>query len=292
VTAKVYLESLRETVDGALESFMPSPDSHPQRLVSAMRYSLFAGGKRLRPALVIAAAESAGGVREKALAPACVVELVHTYSLIHDDLPAMDNDDLRRGRPTCHRAFDEGTAILAGDALLALAFEVLSGACEGAPETGLRMITELGRAAGWKGMVGGQQVDMDSEGTIPDLPVLEYIHTHKTGALIRCSVILGGLAANADEQSLNALDRFGERIGLAFQIVDDILDLTATTSEMGKDHGSDAARGKITYPALFGVAEARLRALELIKQAKTEIGELDRGGRLAQIADYVLLRRL
>ena len=292
MTAGKYLESLREAVDGALESFMPSPDSYPSRLVSAMRYSLFAGGKRIRPALVIAAAEAGGGTREKALAPACAVEFVHTYSLIHDDLPAMDNDDFRRGRPTCHRAFDEGTAILAGDALLALAFEILSRAGEGSPETGLRMIDELGYAAGWKGMVGGQQVDMDREGTEPDLPVLEYIHTHKTGALIRCSVIMGGLAAGVDEQALGAFGRFGEKIGLAFQIVDDILDLTATTGEMGKDHGSDAARGKVTYPALFGVAQARQRAFELVEQAKTDIGESDCGGRLARIADYVLLRRL
>lgn len=204
----------------------------------------------------------------------------------------MDDDDFRRGRPTCHKAFDEGTAILAGDALLTMAFEVLAQEYQQSPEKGIRMIRELARSAGWKGMVGGQQVDMDSEGSVPELPVLEYIHTHKTGALIRCSVVLGGLSADADERFLEALGSYGEKLGLAFQVVDDILDVTATTGEMGKDHGSDAARGKVTYPALFGLKDARARALELIEEAKKEMEELDGSGRLAQIADYVLLRRL
>jgi len=292
VTTGMYLERLRETTDEALESLMPPADSHPKRLVSAMRYSLFAGGKRIRPILVMAAAEAAGGTAQDALAAACAVELVHTYSLIHDDLPAMDDDDFRRGKPTCHRAFDEGTAILAGDALLTMAFEVLAGESGNFGGRGMLMVRELAGAAGWRGMVGGQQVDMDSEGSVPDLPVLEYIHTHKTGALIRCSVILGGLSANADKSFLKALGRYGEKIGLAFQVVDDILDVTATTGEMGKDQGSDAARGKVTYPALFGVHEARSRALELIDDAKNDMKDLDPTGRLVQIADYVLLRRL
>lgn len=292
VPIEAYLESLRKTVDGALEDYLPSPSSRPRRLVSAMRHSLFAGGKRIRPILVIAAAEAAGGLPERAVAPACAVELVHTYSLIHDDLPAMDDDDFRRGLPTCHRAFDEGTAILAGDALLTLAFEVLSRSMEEEPRKGLRMTGELARAAGWSGMVGGQQIDMESEGSVPDQAVLEYIHTRKTGALIRCSLALGGLSADADGPSLALFRRFGERIGLAFQIVDDILDVTATREEMGKDHGSDASRGKMTYPALFGVPEARSMALELIDKAKCEISPVDRHGRLAQIADFILLRRL
>jgi len=288
----MYLERVKNLVDDALKSLMPPADSHPDRLVSAMRYSLFAGGKRIRPILVVAAAQAAGGTVEGALAPACALELIHTYSLIHDDLPAMDDDDFRRGRPTCHKAFDEGTAILAGDALLTMAFEVLAQEYQQSPEKGIRMIRELARSAGWKGMVGGQQVDMDSEGSVPELPVLEYIHTHKTGALIRCSVVLGGLSADADERFLEALGSYGEKLGLAFQVVDDILDVTATTGEMGKDHGSDAARGKVTYPALFGLKDARARALELIEEAKKEMEELDGSGRLAQIADYVLLRRL
>ena len=292
-----YLDESREKVEQALNTLMPREGSHPDRLVSAMRHSLFAGGKRIRPILVLAAAAAAGGKDNFALQPACAVELVHTYSLIHDDLPAMDDDDFRRGRPTCHRAFDEGTAILAGDALLTMAFDLLSVENKGEGEgieahLRLRMVQELARAAGWRGMVGGQQVDMDSEGTEPDLPLLEYIHTHKTGALIRCSLIMGGLAANADETTLRALASFGEKVGLAFQVVDDILDVTATTEEMGKDQGSDAERGKITYPGLFGLEGARERAFKLVDDAKAVMDGVDSAGRLAEIADYVLLRRL
>ena len=288
-----YLEESREKVDQALDALMPREDSHPARLISAMRYSLFAGGKRIRPILVLAAAGAAGGKDDDALHPACAVELVHTYSLIHDDLPAMDDDDFRRGHPTCHRAYDEGTAILAGDALLTMAFDLLSADGDGIKDRlRLRMVQELSRAAGWRGMVGGQQVDMDSEGSEPDLPLLEYIHTHKTGALIRCSVILGGLSADADDTTLKALSSFGEKVGLAFQVVDDILDVTATTEEMGKDQGSDAERGKITYPGLFGLEGARERAFKLVEDAKAAVGGVDITGRLAEIADYVLLRRL
>ncbi len=288
-----YLEESREKVDQALDALMPREDSHPARLISAMRYSLFAGGKRIRPILVLAAAGAAGGKDDDALHPACAVELVHTYSLIHDDLPAMDDDDFRRGHPTCHRAYDEGTAILAGDALLTMAFDLLSADGAGIKDRlRLRMVQELSRAAGWRGMVGGQQVDMDSEGSEPDLPLLEYIHTHKTGALIRCSVILGGLSADADDTTLKALSSFGEKVGLAFQVVDDILDVTATTEEMGKDQGSDAERGKITYPGLFGLEGARERAFKLVEDAKAAVGGVDITGRLAEIADYVLLRRL
>ena len=288
-----YLKSTREKVDKALQNLMPAEGSHPARLVSAMRYSLFAGGKRIRPILVLAAAAAAGGDEEAALQAACAVELVHTYSLIHDDLPAMDDDDLRRGRPTCHKVYDEGTAILAGDALLTMAFDILSARGDGLQDNlRLRMVQELSRAAGWKGMVGGQQVDMDSEGTEPDLPTLEYIHTHKTGALIRCCMMLGGLSADADEKTFRTLSGYGEKVGLAFQVVDDILDVTASTEEIGKNHGSDAARGKVTYPGLYGLAEARERAMKLVEDAKIEIAGVDATGRLAQIADYVLLRRL
>jgi geranylgeranyl diphosphate synthase type II len=293
VSTAGYLEESREKVDQALDALMPREDSHPARLISAMRYSLFAGGKRIRPILVQAAAGAAGGKDDDALHPACAVELVHTYSLIHDDLPAMDDDDFRRGHPTCHRAYDEGTAILAGDALLTMAFDLLSADGAGIKDRlRLRMVQELSRAAGWRGMVGGQQVDMDSEGSEPDLPLLEYIHTHKTGALIRCSVILGGLSADADDTTLKALSSFGEKVGLAFQVVDDILDVTATTEEMGKDQGSDAERGKITYPGLFGLEGARERAFKLVEDAKAAVGGVDITGRLAEIADYVLLRRL
>lgn len=288
-----YLEQRKQTVDDALDRFMPSGDTHPARLVAAMRYSLFAGGKRIRPILTLAAAEAAEGGVQDALVPGCAVELVHTYSLIHDDLPAMDDDDFRRGNPTCHKKYDEGTAILAGDALLTMAFDLLStGEMRASDHSRLRMVQELSRAAGWRGMVGGQQVDMDSEGTEPELPVLEYIHTHKTGALIRCSVILGALAAGAGGDALHAFTTYGEKVGLAFQVVDDILDVTATTEQMGKDQGSDAARGKITYPAIFGLEGARERAIELIGDAKAAITDFDPTGHLAGIADFVLLRRL
>ncbi len=293
MTTAQYLKERREIVDQALAEVMPPEGTQPGRLISAMRYSLFAGGKRLRPILVLAAAEALGGDPDHALPAACAVEMIHTYSLIHDDLPAMDDDDFRRGRPTCHRAFDEGTAILAGDALLTLAFGVLSVQGPGvSPEARLRMVQELARGAGWTGMVGGQQVDMDSEGEVPELPVLEYIHTHKTGALIRSSLLLGGLSAGAGEEALQALTGFGEKIGLAFQIVDDILDLTSTTEELGKDQGSDAQRGKVTYPSLFGLQESRERAVKLVEDAKAGLETIDRAGRLGDLADYVLLRRL
>jgi geranylgeranyl diphosphate synthase type II len=293
VSTARYLEDSRSKIDQALEAFMPREGSHPARLVAAMRYSLFAGGKRIRPILVLAAAGAAAGKEGDALYPACAVELVHTYSLIHDDLPAMDDDDLRRGRPTCHRAFDEGTAVLAGDALLTMAFDLLAAEhLELEDHLCLGMVRELARAAGWRGMVGGQQVDMDSEGLEPDQPLLEYIHTHKTGALIKCSLILGGLSANAEESTLEALSSYGEKVGLAFQVVDDILDLTASTEEMGKDQGSDVERGKVTYPLLFGLQGARDRAVKLVDDAKAAVEGVDHTGRLAEIADYVLLRRL
>lgn len=292
---KDYLDSARQMVDAALEELMPPEGSRPAQLVAAMRYSLFAGGKRLRPVLVLAGAHVSGGDRSDALPAACAVEMVHTYSLIHDDLPAMDDDDFRRGVPTCHRKFGEATAILAGDALLTLAFEVISN-----PEYGIsfdvgtriRMVAELAHAAGWRGMVGGQQGDIESEGKEPDLPTLEYIHTHKTGAMIRCSVVLGGLSAGADDAVIRPMQAYGEKLGLAFQVVDDILDITSTTEELGKDQGSDAARGKVTYPALFGLDESRKRARELIEDAKSAVAQLRDAQILTDIADYVLSRRL
>jgi geranylgeranyl diphosphate synthase type II len=290
-----YLDQGRKTVDDALEELMPREGSRPSDLVAAMRYSLFAGGKRIRPILVLAAAEAAGGNARDAMFAACAVEMVHTYSLIHDDLPAMDDDDYRRGVPTCHRKFGEATAILAGDALLTLAFDVLSDSGSDSnidAKVRIMMIHELARAAGWTGMVGGQQVDVASEGTEPDLPTLQYIHTHKTGAMIRCSVLLGGFASNADDALINSLRTYGERLGLAFQVVDDILDITSTTEELGKDQGSDASRGKMTYPALFGLEEARERAAELIHEAKTALISVSNKDRLTGIADFVLKRRL
>ncbi|TNF50415.1 polyprenyl synthetase family protein [bacterium] len=290
-----FLEDYRGQIDRALEEIMPPEDTHPSRLIAAMRHSLFAGGKRIRPILVLCSASCVGAGPDSAMFAACAVELVHTYSLIHDDLPAMDDDDFRRGKPTCHRAYDEGTAILAGDALLTMAFEILSNPETGKsldPEVRLKMINTLGQAAGWKGMVGGQQVDMDSEGHIPTQPTVEYIHTHKTGAMIRCSVLLGAMAGGAKHREFRALRRYGEKLGLAFQVVDDILDVTASTEEMGKDQGSDKAKSKITYPAVFGLDESRRRARDLIEEAKASLAPLDDPGRLSDIADFVLLRRL
>jgi len=207
----------------------------------------------------------------------------------------MDDDDFRRGVPTCHRKFGDATAILAGDALLTLAFEVISDPDHGSPLDGgirARMVAELAHAAGWKGMVGGQQEDIQSEGKDPDLPTLEYIHTHKTGAMIRCCAVLGGLSSGASEEVLEQLRAYGEKIGLAFQVVDDILDITSTTQELGKDKGSDAARGKLTYPALFGLDESRKRARDLIGDAKSAVTDLKDAEILTGIADYVLSRRL
>lgn len=290
-----FLENYRAQVDRALEQTMPPEGTHPARLVAAMRHSLFAGGKRIRPILVLCTASCVGADPASAMSAACAVEMVHTYSLIHDDLPAMDDDDLRRGKPTCHRAFDEGTAILAGDALLTMAFEVLSDPEVGEPassEVKVKMISALGKAAGWKGMVGGQQVDMDGEGQSPTQPMVEYIHTHKTGAMIRCSVLLGALAGGADDSQLKALKRYGEKLGLAFQVVDDILDMTVTTEAMGKDHGSDSARSKITYPAVFGLDESRRRAGRLIEEAGEAVAPIDNSGHLLDIAEFVLRRRL
>ena len=290
-----YLDQGRKTVDDALEKLMPREGSRPSDLVAAMRYSLFAGGKRIRPILVLAAAEAGGGNARDAMFAACAVEMVHTYSLIHDDLPAMDDDDYRRGIPTCHRNFGEATAILAGDALLTLAFDVLSDTgSDSSIDTKVRimMIHELARAAGWNGMVGGQQMDVASEGSKPDLPTLQYIHTHKTGAMIRCSVLLGGFASDADDALIDSLRTYGERLGLAFQVVDDILDITSTTGELGKDQGSDVSRGKMTYPALFGLEEARERAAELIHEAKAALISVSNKDRLTGIADFVLKRRL
>jgi len=231
-----------------------------------MRYSVFAGGKRIRPVLMIAACEAAGGSREAVLPTACALEMIHTYSLIHDDLPAMDDDDFRRGNPTNHRVFGEAQAILAGDALLTEAFRLLADPAANGhlpPATGMRLVELLARSAGSLGMVAGQVVDMESEGKNIDFPTLEFIHTRKTGALILASIQAGALVAGADEQAFASLSRYGEAAGLAFQVADDILDIVGDQAQLGKDIGSDQQRGKATYPALLGLEEARQRAVEL-----------------------------
>jgi len=277
-----YQSERASLVDAALQKSLPGEEILPARLHQSMRYSVFAGGKRLRPILVIAAAEAVGGCPEQVLHAACALEMIHTYSLIHDDLPAMDDDNFRRGRPTCHREFDEATAILAGDALLPEAFRLLADPVKNrgvAPERALRVMEIVARAAGSRGMVGGQIVDMESEGKEIDFPTLEYIHTHKTGALILASVRVGAILAGADEAQMTALTRYAESAGLAFQVADDILDIIGDLARTGKDVGSDQARGKATYPALLGLADSRQRADELYERA---VAALEPLGSLAE----------
>src|SRR5512143_1470191 len=266
-----YLSKKKDSVDKTLEKLVPPAKIFPSSIHEAMRYSLFAGGKRVRPILAIAAAEAIGAKTADLLPLAGTLELVHTYSLIHDDLPAMDDDDFRRGRPTNHKVYGEAIAILAGDALLTEAFILLShpDASSRIPADRLgAVIHEIAHCAGSHGMVGGQVVDMESEGKHDiDLATVLYIHTHKTGALIKAAVKAGALLGGADEAGLAAMTRYGEAIGLAFQIADDILDIEGTTEEIGKDAGSDEARGKATYPAVVGLAEAKKRAAELAESA-------------------------
>ena len=260
----------------------------------AMNYSLEAGGKRIRPILTLAACEAVGGNIKNVMPAACALEFIHTYSLIHDDLPAMDNDDYRRGKPTCHRTFDEATAILAGDALLTAAFEMLSrkDLFNGVdPRINMEIINDIARAAGHAGMVGGQQADMEAEGKQVDLPTLEFIHTHKTGALILASVKAGAKLGGGNNSQIKALAKYGEYAGLAFQIADDILDVTGTTETLGKDAGSDEARGKATYPALLGLKEAKDRAKELLQLALDNLKNFDaKAAPLREIARYIVNR--
>jgi geranylgeranyl diphosphate synthase type II len=289
-----YLKDRLDLVDRGLDTFLPDADRLPGALHKAMRYSVFAGGKRIRPILMCAACEAVGGMAEMALPAACAIEMLHTYSLIHDDLPAMDDDDFRRGRPTNHKVFGEATAILAGDALLTEAFLLLS-APEVLPavtaEVRRDLIHILAHAAGSLGMVGGQVVDMESEGKTINLPTLEYIHTHKTGALILAAVQMGALIGGADATTMTALTRFGEAAGLAFQIADDILDIIGEQDVVGKDIGSDQARGKATYPALLGLEEAKRRACELRDLGITALSELGTAAEpLRQIVHYIVDR--
>jgi geranylgeranyl diphosphate synthase type II len=255
-----------------------------------MRYSVFAGGKRLRPMLVLLASDLCGGRQDDALPPACAIERVHTYSLIHDDLPAMDDDDFRRGRPSCHRAFDEATAILAGDGLLTLAFEVI--AQPPAADRAAALVAELARGAGIAGMLGGQIADMVCEGTTPTPGAVDFIHAHKTAALVACGLRLGAIAARADAATIDRLGRFGLAIGLAFQIADDVLDVEATSEQLGKTAGKDRASGKITYPAVYGLPESRRRADQLVAQALAELDpDGPRADLLRALARYMVERK-
>uniref|UniRef100_A0A7C3SK21 Polyprenyl synthetase family protein n=1 Tax=Desulfobacca acetoxidans TaxID=60893 RepID=A0A7C3SK21_9BACT len=292
---KAYLEDRRGLVNRALEGYLPPGRGPAPRVVEAMRYSLFAGGKRLRPILCLAGAEAVGGEAGEALPVACALEMIHTYSLIHDDLPAMDDDDLRRGQPTCHRQFDEATAILAGDALLTEAFRIMADAApkfEGREGMLLEVIQLIAQAAGYQGMVGGQMLDLQAEGRKISLKELETIHRLKTGALLTASVRAGGLVGGGTRAEVTALTAFGEKFGLAFQITDDLLDVEGEAAEMGKSPGMDVKKGKATYPALLGVEEARKWAKELIEEAIADLQPLgERAEPLREIGRYLLVRR-
>lgn len=290
----LYLKTKKNSVDGFLKKYISDKKRKkdcPGELCAAIGYALMAGGKRVRPVLSIASFEAAGGGNRNILPVAASLELIHTYSLIHDDLPAMDNDDFRRNQPTTHKAYGEAIAILAGDALLTDAFSIIS-QTDADPGTLINVIKELSHASGAEGMVGGQTVDILLEGKEARKKDLLYIHTHKTGALIRGSVRIGAIMANAPRTKLNALTEYGEKIGLAFQIVDDILDITGTKEELGKSTGADDARGKNTYPLIFGLEKSRKIADKLICDALEAIKKFDkRADPLREIAGYIVSRR-
>lgn len=287
-----FFEEDRVAVDAALERLLPADTTPPSSIHTAMRYSVFAGGKRMRPILCLETARIFASDVTPALHPACAIEFIHTYSLIHDDLPALDNDDLRRGKPTCHKKFGEAIAILAGDALLTLAFESI-GATPVPAERRVSILTEIAAAAGTvNGMVGGQVADIEAEGKRIDPQMLEYIHRSKTAALIRASITAGALCAGAAPDDVARLRRFGEAIGWAFQVTDDILDVEESSAALGKTAGKDIAQQKATYPAVYGLERSHAIAKELATNAIAELAPYsDRASRLREIAEYLVLRR-
>ncbi len=285
-------KQLREEVEAELHKIFDAHAGAPPRLLEAMKYSTFAGGKRLRPMLVTASAEAVGGNSAKTITTAAAIELIHTYTLIHDDLPAMDNDELRRGIPTNHKKFGEATAILAGDALLTLAFESLASPGPSGhnppPEIKVRVIDIVAKSVGAAGTVGGQEVDLEYEGKEGDIEKLEYIHTRKTGAMIRAAVEAGGIIGGGSDGDIAALVSYGLKIGHAFQIIDDILDVTCATEQLGKDAGSDEGNLKMTYPALIGLDESKKLADKLIREAIESLAPLKGDtATLAAIAEYI-----
>ena len=289
-----YLAERRALVDAALERVLPAEDTPPATVHRAMRYSVLAGGKRLRPILVIAGAEAVGGAPREVLPTACALELIHTYSLIHDDLPAMDDDDYRRGRLTSHKVFGEAMAILAGDGLLTLAFKLVAdnAALARDPRVLRDVVTALADAAGTFGMVGGQVVDIESEGKTITPETLEYIHLHKTAALIRAAMRVGALLGGGGPAAVEAIGDAGRDLGLAFQIVDDILDVEGSLEELGKTAGSDARKQKASYPALHGVPASRREAQRLVAGVKARLAPLGApAAPLGALADYVLERK-
>ena len=288
---KEYVRTRRAAVDRALDRFLPAATARPVTIHKAMRYSLFAGGKRLRPILCLAAAETCGGKTKAALPLACALECIHTYSLVHDDLPSMDNDDFRRGRPTCHKAFGEGIAVLAGDALLTIAFEI-AGKAEPARRYPLREIFhELATGAGSRKLIGGQVADLEGEGQPITRAQLRYIHENKTAALLTTSVRLGAMSANATASDWSAISKFGRALGLAFQVIDDILDVTQTSEKLGKSAGKDVAAKKATYPAVIGLEKSRAEAKRLTNQAHTALATFGKkADTLRALANYLLER--
>lgn len=288
---KDYLTQRSAIVDGALDRFLPKATAKPATIHKAMRYSLFAGGKRLRPVLCLAAAEACGGEIEAALPAACAVECIHTYSLIHDDLPCMDNDDFRRGRPTSHKVYGEGIAVLAGDALLTIAFEILTAAQPTARYPVAMLIKELAYAAGSRQLIAGQVADLEGEGKKLTLRELRFIHEAKTAALLTSSLRLGGMSANATPGKLEALTAFGLNLGLAFQVIDDILDVTQTSEKLGKSAGKDVAAQKATYPALLGLDKARKEAQRLTAASLAALKPFGKqADMLRSMAEYLLQR--
>ena len=285
-----YLKLSRDRVEIALDASM-GPE-RPESLRDAMRYSLLAGGKRLRPILCLAACELVGGSSERAMPTAVALEMIHTMSLIHDDLPAMDNDDLRRGRPTNHKVYGDAMAILAGDAMLSRAFEMVAVRSANVPaDRLLRVVGELALVSGAPGLVGGQVVDLESEGKAVDLQTLEYIHLHKTAALLRACVVTGALIGGASDDQLEAMRTYANGIGLAFQIIDDILDVTASSEVLGKTAGKDLLADKTTYPKLLGLDASREKALQLVRESKAALEPWrDKAAPLLALADYVASR--
>ena len=286
-----YLNQRQAQVEAALDRALPL--TYPEKIYEAMRYSLLAGGKRLRPILCLATCELTGGTVEMAMPTACALEMIHTMSLIHDDLPAMDNDDYRRGKLTNHKVYGEDVAILAGDGLLAYAFEHVAEQTQNVPaHQVLKVIARLGRAVGAAGLVGGQVVDLESEG-LSDIQeqTLSFIHTHKTGALLEACVVCGGILAGATDAQLEHLSRYAQDIGLAFQIVDDILDITATQEQLGKSVGKDLQAQKATYPSLWGIEQSKAKAQQLVDAAKAQMEAFgDKAQALIALADFITTR--
>ena len=287
---KTYLDARRERVDAALDRYLPPEDSRPETLHKAMRYSVFSGGKRIRPVFCMAAYEACGGTGDDILPVACALELIHTYSLIHDDLPCMDDDDMRRGKPTSHKVFGEAAAVLAGDALLTFAMELVAreGSRTLGADTALRAAAEIAGAAGSDGMVAGQVLDMECENRPVDEDLMEYIHSRKTGRLIAASVRCGAIAAGADDMLIDRLTEYGRKLGLAFQIIDDILDEEGGFGDLKSGKGRDGERGKATYPRVYGLERSKSVASRLVADAARAVEGLGEGfAPLAALADFV-----